>query len=110
MSQNYLAGHKDILDSMLLGIPGVTGGKAFGYPAYRVKGMIFAFVGGSGVIIKLPEAQVRQLVAQGPPMHPAEVADGVVWREWVSIQREESAAYEQDMPLFEDALQFVAGL
>jgi hypothetical protein len=36
------------LDDLVLGIPGVKGGQAFSYPAYKVNGKVFAFVGGAG--------------------------------------------------------------
>jgi hypothetical protein len=50
---NYREDIQAALDRFLIGIPGVKGGKAFGYPAYKVNGKIFCFVGGTGVSIKL---------------------------------------------------------
>ncbi len=103
----YDPDQKAVMDALLLAVPGVKGGKAFGYPAYRIHNKIFAFVGGRGVAIKLPEAQVKALVAQGDPMHPFSPAEGIIWREWLSIQRAVPADYAQDLPLFEESLQFV---
>ncbi|MEO8606867.1 MAG: MmcQ/YjbR family DNA-binding protein [Chloroflexota bacterium] len=100
--------HKAVLDSLLLGMPGVKDSKAFGYPAYKVNGRVFAFVG-TGVSLKLPATRVQELLAAHPDMKPFEVADGVVWREWVSIQRPNSEDYAQDVDLFEESSQFVAG-
>jgi hypothetical protein len=96
------------MDGLLLGMPGVKASKAFGYPAYKVNGRVFAFVG-TGVSIKLPASRVQELIAANPAMKTFEVGNGVVWREWVSIQRPKSEDYAQDINLFEESLQFVAG-
>ena len=94
--------NKAVLDGLLLGMPGVKASKAFGYPAYKVNGRVFAFVG-TGVSLKLPATRVQELIA-AYPRHatPFEVAEGVVWREWVSIQRPDSEDYAQDVDLFEE--------
>jgi hypothetical protein len=105
---NHNPAHKSIMDGLLLGMPGVKGSKAFGYPAYKVNGKVFAFVGGNGVAIKLPATRVQELVAGQGAMKPFEVADGVVWREWVSIDRPQSDDYAQDIDLFEESVSFVA--
>jgi hypothetical protein len=104
---NHNPAHKTMLDGLLLGMPGVKASKAFGYPAYKVNGRVFAFVG-TWVAIKLPAPRVQELMSAHPDMKPFEVADGVVWREWVSIQRPNSGDYAQDIDLFEESLQFVA--
>jgi hypothetical protein len=106
---NYDLDKKAIMDSLLLGIPGVKGSKAFGYPAYKVNGKVFAFVGSRGVAIKLPFTRVQELIAAKEGMKPFEVADGVVWREWVSIDHSQSEDYAQDIELFEESVSFVAG-
>jgi hypothetical protein len=106
---NHNPAHKSIMDGLLLGMPGVKGSKAFGYPAYKVNGKVFAFVADNSVGIKLPAERVQSLVAGGGAMKPFEVADGVVWREWVSIDRPQSDDYAQDIDLFEESLSFVAG-
>jgi hypothetical protein len=99
---------KDTFESLVKGMPGVKAGKAFGYPAYKVNGKVFAFVG-TGISIKLPAARVQELIASNPQMKVFEVADRVVWREWVSIQRPKPDDYAQDMDLFEESVLFVAG-
>jgi hypothetical protein len=104
---NFDADHKAFLDSLLIGMPGVKASKAFGYPAYKVNGKIFAFVGGSGVVVKLPRPRVLGLIGTQPEMQPFEVADGVVWKEWLSIQRTTSEDYAQDLGLFEESVEFV---
>ncbi len=106
---NHNSEHKSVMDGLLIGMPGVKGSKAFGYPAYKVNGKVFAFVGGNGVAIKLPAARVQELIAAHDAMKPFEVADGIVWREWVSIDRPQSDDYAQDIDLFEESVQFVVG-
>src|SRR5688572_11935696 len=106
---NYDTDKKDIMDGLLLGMPGVKGSKAFGYPAYKVNGKVFAFVGSHGIAIKLPLKRVQELIAAKDAMKPFEVADGIVWREWVSIDYPQSDDYVQEIDLFEESLTFVAG-
>lgn len=106
---DYRPEHKTMMDDLLLDIPGVKGGQAFGYPAYKINGRIFAFVGGRGISIKLPKPRVEELIAEGAPqMQPCEVAEGVIWREWLIINHDDPAAYRDDLTLLEEAAAFVA--
>jgi len=106
---NYNSAHKRVMDSLLVGMPGVKAGKAFGYPAYKVNGKMFAFVGRNAVSIKLPTARVAELLATHAEMKPFGPAAGIIWKEWVSIFRDNSEDYAQDINLFEESAQFVAG-
>ena len=106
---NYRDDHKATMDALLLEMPGVKGGKAFGYPAYKVNGKVFCFVGGEGIGIKLSKERVAELVAQGAPYRPFEPVAGTVWKAWLSIDRADSDAYREDLPLLEEAMQTVAG-
>ncbi len=94
------------IDELLLVMPGVKASKAFGHPAYKINGKIFAFVGDKGISIKLPVARVQALI-DGKVMRPFEVAEGYVWKEWISIQRDSSEDYEQDVDLFEESVEFL---
>ncbi len=105
---NYDEHSKAKMDEMLLVMPGVKVSKAFGYPAYKINGKIFAFVGSQGVAIKLPATRVKELI-DGQAMKPFEVAEGNIWREWLSIQRSTYADYEQDAGLFEESVEFLLG-
>jgi hypothetical protein len=109
MADNYRDDHKAMFDSLVDGMPGVKGGKAFGYPAYKVNGKVFAFVGGEGIILKLGQRRVDELVASRPPCQVFEVTEGVYWKDWLSINRADSAAFEDDRDLIEEAVFFVAG-
>ncbi len=105
---NYREDHKAAMDDLLLPLPGVKGGKSWGYPSYKVNGKIFAFVGGNGIAIKLPLLRVKGLADEGGAYKIFEVTDGVFWKEWLSIDRAVSADYEQDLELLEESHQYVA--
>lgn len=101
---------KDVVDNLLLVMPGVSSGKMFGCPGYRVNGKVFTFVGGSGVAVKLPAARVAALIGTADVFQPFHPGDGtVVWKEWLSIQRPNPADYAQDIALFEESLLYVTG-
>jgi hypothetical protein len=105
---HYRPDIKAILDHLLPNaFPGVRASRAFGYPAYKVEGRIFAFVGGDGLSLKLGEAAVRRLSAQGGPYSIFEVGEGVVWKAWLSIDHADAAAYEDELQLFADSVEFV---
>lgn len=103
----YKEENKTVVDALVLNIPGVKGGKAFGYPAYKVNGKVFAFVGEVGIALKLPEDRVVELVKDQEEIKPFEVSDGVVWKQWVYIERKNSEDYHQDLNLMEEAIAFV---
>jgi hypothetical protein len=105
---DFRADHKAKLDELVLPMPGVKGSKAFGYPAYKVNGKIFAFVGGDGAAIKLPASRVQNLIGTHPDYKVFEVTTGVFWKEWLAIDHSESADFEDDVHLFEEALVYVA--
>jgi hypothetical protein len=102
----FNANHKAALDKLLLRMPGVTTGKAFGYPAYKINGKPFAFVESTGVALKLPEGRIRELVAASGTMRWFEPVKGMIWEEWIAIQRLNSADYWLDLGLFEEAVCF----
>lgn len=108
MASNFREDHKAALDALLLAIPGVSAGKAFGYPAYKVSGKMFAFVGGEGMSLKLPESRVNELIAAHDAMHPFEPSEGRIWKQWVSIDHANSEDYRQHVALYEESVQFVA--
>lgn len=109
MPENYRDDHKAVLDALLLDMPGVTGGKAFGYPAYKIGGKVFCFVGGDGISIKLPKGHVDALISEGGAFGPFEPVEGTVWKSWVSIDRDTSEDYRGDIDLLEESVSFVAG-
>ncbi|MCU0497671.1 MAG: MmcQ/YjbR family DNA-binding protein [Anaerolineae bacterium] len=106
---DYREAVKVALDDLLLKIPNVVGGKAFGYPAYKVAGKMFAFVGGKGIAFKLPRSRVEALLAEHPILHPFEPTEGTVWKEWISLDLDDPADYADYLYLLEEAIAYVAG-
>ncbi len=106
---SFNVNHKAALDKFLLRMPGVTAGKAFGYPAYKINGKPFAFVENNGIALKLSEKRIRELVGSSSVMHWFEPVKGMIWEEWVAIQRLNSADYWLDLGLFEEAACFAVG-
>jgi hypothetical protein len=101
---------KQVMDDMLLGIPGVKAGRMFGYPAYKLDGKAFAFVVQNGVAIKLPQARAEALINAGGDITYFHPGNGTIaWKEWVLIHRESADDYRNDYPLFEESLQFLMG-
>lgn len=98
--------HKQVLDTLLLHLPGVRAGKMFGYPSYHVHRKLFACVYGDGVGVKVPEKIANSLLAQAHivPFQPMGKPN---MREWVQINRESSADYQLDQEIFRCAVQFV---
>lgn len=109
IEERYSPHHKTLLDTIMLDIPGVTVGQAFGYPAYNINGKVFAFVGGPGMSLKLPEMRAKFLIATRPEIRPFEPAEGIVWKSWISIMPTDFHAYEQYEDLFHEAVEFVRG-
>jgi hypothetical protein len=95
-------------EAVLLTLPGIKAGKAFGYPAYKVNGKVFAFFGSNGLILKLPEMQVAELIASDPVFQPFSPAEGIVWKAWVSLRVNDPADYANQEGLMLEALTFVA--
>lgn len=99
--------HREALDSILLEIPGVKPGKAFGYPGYYVGGKLFACVYEDGVSLKVPEDVRQSLLAEKGvdyfmPMGRAKM------KEWVFIVKKRSSDYEKYEDAFLAAISYVA--
>jgi len=100
--ERYNPDHKSALDDILLGMPGVKGGKAFGYPAYKVNGKIFAFVHDGGASIKLPEARVQELAGTQPEFSTSS------WKAWLRMEPADPSLYEQYEPLLVESMTYTA--
>ena len=98
---------KAFLDDLLPNaLPGVTISRAFGYPAYKIDGRIFAFVGGEGISIKLGASAVDRLHAPGTPYTRMVIENGAVWKDWLSIDHPDPVGYEDDLQLFADSIDY----
>jgi len=96
------------LEDLFADVPGIEAGKSFGHPAFKTGSKVFLFVGGDGIAIKLPEGRVAELVSANDNMRIFEPVDGTVWKSWVSIERIDAEDYRDDLPLFEESIQFVS--
>jgi hypothetical protein len=103
----FNAAHKDVLDSLLLPVPGVVAGTMFGYPAYYTGGKLFACLYGEGVAIKVPEQVAGSLVGR----------EGIVrfqpmgrrpMKEWIQVNRERSEDYRKDREMFKISIEYVS--
>jgi hypothetical protein len=104
-SRNYNLEQKEMLDRLLLDHAEVSAGVVFGLPCYKVNGVVFATLYGEGVGIKLPEARVRELLAQ-PGCVPFRPFGRNRGKEFVHITHENPQDYQQDKPLFEEAMRY----
>lgn len=109
MEINYREDVRNVIDALMLDMPGVKGGNSFGFPAYKVNGKVFAFVGGNGIGLKFGEARVAEVIADHAGASPFEPVEGTVWKAWVSIDREEAEAFRDDEALLIEAMNLVAG-
>jgi len=98
--------HKTVLDSLLLGLPDVSPGKMFGFPAYYVNRKMFACIYGDGVGVKVAEELANVLLEKEHivPFHPMGKPR---MREWVQINRARSEDYALDMDVFRAAADYV---
>lgn len=104
---NYNAGHKAVLDDMLLGYPLVRAGKMFGYPAYYVGRKLCISLYEDGVGIKLPAATVARLLKTDPNATPFQPMGKSRMKEWVQLNARDSDEYRRYRPIFEESIQFV---
>jgi hypothetical protein len=67
---NYDAGHRAVLDDLLLGHPLVQPGKMFGFPAYYVGRKLCICLYEQGVGVKMPEQSAARLLQTDPNAIP----------------------------------------
>lgn len=103
------AGHKAVLDSLLLNMPDVVEGKMFGYPAYYVNGKLFACIYGEGVGVKVPDEVANKFLSEKHVV-PFQPLGKPIMREWIQINRARPADYRKDMAIFRASAEFVSQL
>jgi hypothetical protein len=64
--------------------PGVTVGRAFHNPGLKIGAKLFAMLHRDGLVVKLPEARCRELLASGA-VGPFDRGQGTPMREWVTV-------------------------
>jgi len=101
--------HKEVLDGMLLDIPGVKAGKMFGLPGYYIDGKLFACVWEDGVSLKVP-AGLREELLEKRGVEPFVPMEGRPMKEWVLINRKNSRDYLKLEDTFISSLEYVLSL
>jgi hypothetical protein len=95
------------IDALLLKLPGVVAKKINGLDAYFVGDRMFACISGQGVGLRLPVATATDLQFSRDNVAPFQPGGVASTREWIQIDRADAAGYEQDLVLFQAALEFV---
>jgi len=93
----------EALTAEFLGRPGVTLDRAFGRMSLMINGKLFASAGPRGLLIKVSEQRVGQLIAQGEAGE-FRGGGGRVMREWAVLTPEADWS-----ALAAESLAFVAG-
>jgi hypothetical protein len=99
--------HKDVLDSFLLKLSGVTAGEMTGFPAYFVGQKMFACICNDGVGIRLSTAEAANLQFSMGNVVAFEPRGRPSTREWIQINHDNSADYEKDLEIFKASIAFV---
>ena len=100
-------GPKTQLDALLLKLPGVSARKINGLDAFFVNDRMFACISGSGVGLRLPIATATELQFSRDNIGPFQPGGMASSREWIQINRTDTADYEKDRELFQASLEFV---
>ena len=99
--------HKRVLDAMLLKLSGVEAGEMTGLLAYFVGKKMFACVCNGGVGVRLPAAEAANLQFSKDNVAPFQPKGRQSTREWIQINHQNSADYEQDLEIFQSSIAFV---
>ena len=101
--------HKEILDSILLRMPGVVPGKMYGYPGYYINRKLFACLYEDGVGVKVPENVASELLGKEGIIHFQPMGKAKM-REWIQINRENSNDHLKDEDIFISSVEFVSSI
>jgi hypothetical protein len=99
---------KQVLDEMLLKLPGTQAGKMFGFPGYWTGGKLFACLYGPGVGFKLPPERAAQALRE-PGFVPF-TPRGRAMSAWVMVKPKRATDLRRLYSLLRESLDFVSGL
>ena len=108
MKIEFDAAQKQVLDEMLLKLPGARAGKMFGFPGYWTGGRLFACLFGPGVGFKLPPARASAMLKK-PGFAPF-TPRGRVMAAWVMVTPKRAGNLRRLESLFRESLDYVSGL
>jgi hypothetical protein len=97
------------LDALLLALPGVSARTINGLDAYFIADKMFACISGKGVGLRLHIAAATELKFSRDNVVPFQPAGLASTREWIQIDRENAADYQDDLSLFQASVDFVRG-
>lgn len=90
------------LDELVLDWPEVTTGKMFGSRSYRAKGVLFAMIGGKGLILTKLRPEQRQVAVEKHDAH-AFVGRGKEVPAWTEFALDEAAGLQSIAAMVRDA-------
>jgi hypothetical protein len=99
--------NKEVLDAILLQVPGVVAGTMFGYPAYYVNKKLFACLYEEGVGIKVPEKVADSLVGKKGIIR-FQPKGRKPMKEWIQINHERSEDYRMDEEILMISIEYVS--
>jgi hypothetical protein len=108
MNVEFDDAQKQVLDEILLKLPGAQAGKMFGFPGYWTGGKLFACLFGSGVGFKLPPERAAEMLKK-PGFAPF-TPRGRTMAAWVMVTPKRAADLRRLDSLFRESLDFVSGL
>ena len=97
------------LDALLLALPGVSARTINGLDAYFTADRMFACISGNGVGLRLPVAAATELQFSRDNVVAFQPGGLASTREWIQIDRENAADYQDDLSLFQASVDFVRG-
>ena len=95
------------IDALLLKLPGVSARMINGLDAYFVSDKMFACISSNGIGLRLPAAIATELQFSRDDVVPFQPGGMASSREWIQINRADSADYEKDLQVFRTSLEFV---
>lgn len=99
--------HREVLDSILLQIPGVGTGTMFGYPAYYINRRLFACIYEEGIGVKVPEKIADSLVGREEIVRFQPIGRKPM-KEWIQINRERSEDYRKDQEILKISVDYAS--
>ncbi|MGH8766470.1 MAG: hypothetical protein ACRET8_12210 [Burkholderiales bacterium] len=100
---------KELIDAVLLKLPGIVSKKLNQLDAYFISDRMFACISGKGIGLRLPAATATELQFSRDDVFPFQPGGTVVSKEWVQIERADASEYERDLALFRASIEFVMG-